>query len=101
MSLTTEKRKLLIASAQAVQLLQQACGQRSANTVARRTPSRAPKIARGGMFLLGNNHQRAKFASVATDKPDTCGSVGDGTVTESQRTSGDPLGSVLGSAPFF
>lgn len=36
--------------------------------------------AQGGMFLLGNNHQRAKFARVATDKPDACGSVGDGTV---------------------
>lgn len=47
-----------------------------------------------------NNCRGAKFASVATDQPDACGSVGDGAGPESQHTSGAPLGSVLGSPPF-
>lgn len=72
---------------------------------ARRTPSRAPKIARGGMFLAlmveGNNRPRAKFASMATNQPDTCGSVGECAAAESRHTSGVPLGPLLGPASFY
>lgn len=46
----------------------------------------------------GNNQVRAKSATVATDQPDRCGSLGKD--TESQPVCGVPQGSDLGSVPF-